>query len=68
MINIQVNVPFVKFTLPARNPWLINQPFELTLEAFNSLKPGSAAIVSDPIPIGVFDTCFTTSITPQNIV
>lgn len=63
-ISTDASIPYVRYTLPSRDPWLINSPFDLTLEASYG-RYGSA--VSEPIAQAVIDTCFTTKITPQNI-
>jgi hypothetical protein len=36
IIRVNVAIPFLRFTLPSRTPWLINSPFEMTLEAIYS--------------------------------
>lgn len=64
-INVQVSIPFVQFVLPSRDPWLTSGTFYLTIEAdYGSF--GSKQ--SDDILVTVLDTCFTTNVTPQNIV
>ena len=51
--------------LPTRDPWLTAGVFELTIEAsYGSF--GSKQ--SDSIEVTVVDTCFSTNVTPQNIV
>ena len=60
-VETDVSIPFVRFTLPSRDPWLFNSPFELTLKA--TFKP-YGHVVSDPIEVTVRDTCFNTKFTP----
>ena len=62
-INVDASIPFVRFTLPTRDPWLINQPFEFILEAIYGDAQG-AITISDPIDVTVIDPCFKTKITP----
>ena len=51
--------------MPGRNPWLDQQPFELIIEAtYGTL----GTTRSDSVEVTVLDTCFTTTVTPQNIV
>ena len=64
-VNTQVSIPFIQFTLPQRDPWLNNSPFTLRIEA--SYNTG-ALQSADEIEVTVFDTCFDTVVTPQNIV
>jgi hypothetical protein len=63
-VRTDVAIPFVGFKLPARDPWLYEQPFYFLLKA----EYGAYGHVeSSNIPIGVYDTCFDTAIIPQSI-
>ena len=64
-VNDQVSIPFVRFTLPGRIPWLENSPFTLTITATYGQYGTTEA---DSIEVTVRDTCFDTTVTPQNIV
>ena len=60
-----MSIPYVKFTLPKRDPWLYNTPFTLRIEATSDTHTLPA---TDGIEVSVYDTCFDTVVTPQNIV
>ena len=64
-IVVDVSIPYVRFTLPLRDPWLISSPFDFTLEAIYGTL---GSTLSEPIEVTVLDTCFNTKITPANIV
>ena len=64
VINSEVSIPFLKFTLPQRDPWLFNSPFTLTLEAtYSTFGP----VQSDELEVTVFDTCLISNYTQQVI-
>lgn len=61
VINVGASVPYVKATLPTRNPWLTNQPWHFILKAtFGSY----GSVNSDPITVPILDPCFSTIVVP----
>ena len=63
-VNTQGSVPFIQFTLPGRDPWLGDSPFDLRIEA---VYDNGSLTAADELEVSVFDTCWDTVVTPQNI-